>query len=489
MKVAPATPARALISALALLLAACGGDGSSPSVGGSGPPTGATPTPTPSPTPAPSCSLRAQQDVVSEILDEWYLFPNLLATVNPDNFSTLQSFIDARVAPARAQGIDRFFSAATSIAQEDALISSGASAGFGVRLGFDSAAGRLFVIEGYEGTPGFAAGLDRGTEILAIGTPGSALQTVASLFASGGSQAVSNALGPSDPGVTRVLQFRPLGGAVIERSLTKTQFSLDPVSDRYGVLVLNDGGRRVGYFNLRTFIVRDAERQMREAFGQFRDQGVTDLVIDLRYNGGGLVSGANVLGDLLLAGRVGQLWSRTLVRAEKQAQIDRESPPRNVGAEANAITPTRLAFITTGASASASELVINGLLPYLGNNIALIGSNTFGKPVGQFAFSVPSCDLRLRPVSFKTVNANGQGDYFNGLASVMPNTCRASDDIGFSLGDPAEPALRTALDFIAGRPCTPIVSRTGIMWHMEGARDMLEARDPTAAQNEMPGFF
>lgn len=422
---------------------------------------------------------------MSALLDEWYLFPNLLASVNPDSFTTLQSFVDARVAPARAQNRDRFFTGVTSIAQENALIQTGASAGFGFRLGFDSSAGRLFVVEGYEGTPGFAAGLDRGTEILAIGTAPGNLQLVANLFASGGSQAVSNALGPNDEGVTRVLQFRPAGGAVTERSVTKTVFSLDPISDRYGVRILNDGGNRVGYLNLRTFIVQDAQRQMREAFGQFREQGVTQVIIDLRYNGGGLVSGADVMGDLLLAGRTGQVWSRNVWRSEKSAQ----NVTRNVASEPNAITPTRIAFITTGASASASELVINSLLPYVGNNIALIGTNTFGKPVGQAAFDLAACDLRIRPVTFQTVNANGQGDYFTGLASVMPNTCRANDDISRPLGDPAESSIRTALDFLGGRSCTPIVSSTGTMWKMQQSRDMLLTRNPTAAQVELPGLF
>ncbi len=490
MKVATITYPRALVSALALALAACGGGGSGG--GGSAPSVGTAPTPTPTPAPTPTptptpaaCSLRSQQDAVSSLLDEWYLFPNLLASVNPDSFNTLQGFIDARVAPARAQNRDRFFTGATSIREENALIQSGSSAGFGLRLGFDSAAGRLFVIEGYEGTPAFAAGLDRGTEILAIGTTAATLQTVSSLFASGGSAAVSNALGPNDPGVTRVLQFRPRGGAVTERSVTKADFSLDPVSDRYGVRILNDGSTRVGYLNLRTFIVEDAQRQMREAFGQFRDQNITRVIIDLRYNGGGLVSGADVLGDLLLAGRTGQVWSRNVWRSEKSAQ----NRTRNIAAEPNAINPARIAFITTGSSASASELVINSLLPYVGNNIAIIGSNTFGKPVGQAAFDFASCDLRVRPVTFQTVNANNQGDYFTGLASVMPNTCRANDDIAFQLGDPGEASIRTALDFVGGRSCTPITSSNGTMWTMRNERDMLMSRDPTAAQIELPGLF
>lgn len=471
--------------ALALVLSGCGGGGSSTPAPPSSVPAPA-PTPTPSPTPpATACSLRSQQEAVSALLDEWYLFPDLLATVDPTGFNDLQGFIDARVAPARAQRRDRFFTGATSIAEETALIQSGASAGFGVRFGFDTAARRVFVIEGYEGTNGFAAGLDRGTELLAIGTSAGNLQTVSSLITSGGPQAVIDALGPSDAGVTRVLQFRPRGGAVTEASVTKTDFSLDPVSDRYGTLILNDGGQRAGYLNLRTFIIADAQRQMREAFDEFRAAGVDRLIIDLRYNGGGLVSGADVMGDLLSPGRAGQVWSRTEWRASKSAQ----NSTRLIANEPNAINPSRIAFITTGGTASASELVINSLLPNLGNNMALIGTNTFGKPVGQAAFNFSACDLRVRPVTFKTVNSLGQGDYFDGLATVVPNTCRANDDVSFALGDPNEPSIRVALDFLAGRSCTPIISNTGAVWQMQSERTMMMPSTPTAAQAELPGLF
>ncbi len=480
----------AMAAALSLCLAACGGGGggNSASPAPAVPPVAVAPSPSPTPSPSPSgaaCGLRTQQDAVSQLLDEWYLFPNLLAAVNPASFSDLDSFIDARVAPARAQGRDRFFTFATSIAEETALIQRGASAGFGVRFAFDSSARRAFVVEAYEGTPGFAAGLDRGTELLAVGTAPGNLQTVASLMASGGAQAVIEALGPSDSGVTRLLRFRPRGGADTERSITKTVFSLDPVSDRYGAVILNDGGRQVGYLNLRTFIVEDAQRQMREAFAQFRSSGIDRLIIDLRYNGGGLVSGADVLGDLLSLGRVGQVWSRTQWRPEKA----QENRTRLIAAEANAINPARIAFITTSATASASELVINSLLPYLGSNIALIGTNTFGKPVGQAAFDLALCDLRVRPVTFQTVNANGQGDYFEGLARAVPNTCRANDDIGFAFGDAREASIRTALDFLGGRACTPIISSSGGLWQMQTERALLMPRDPSAAQSELPGLF
>jgi C-terminal processing protease CtpA/Prc len=457
-----------------------------------------TPTPTPTP-PASTCGLTAQQNFADQVLNEWYLFPDLLANVNRASVTNIDDYLDARVAPARAQNRDRFFTFATSIAQENALINSGSSAGFGIRLSYDNANRRLFVIEAYEGASGFAAGLDRGSEITAIGTSAGTLQTVSSLFASGGSQAVSDALGPSTAGTTRVLRFVQPGGTTLERAITKTDFAIDPVSDRYGALILNDGARRVGYINLRTFIVADAANQLRTAYGQFAAQGVTNLILDFRYNGGGLVSVADTMGDLMGAGRVGQVWSRSVLR-ESKASLNET---RLFRAEANAIAPTRVAVITSGSSASASELVANSLMPYLGNNIAVVGSNSFGKPVGQSGFDLAACDLRLRVVAAKTVNAAGQGEYFNGLASVVPNTCRAGDDIQRPLGDPREASIAAALDFLAGRACTPISGGTtsdafaGRLTQGQAERvgiDLpdrlpLQPRRPTPAQHELPGLF
>ncbi|RNJ62287.1 MAG: peptidase S41 [Porphyrobacter sp. IPPAS B-1204] len=484
----------ALSLLLSVSLVACGGGGSSapPTVGGGGG------TPTPTPPPSSACGVRAQQDFADSVLNEWYLFPDLLAPANPALFGDLQSYLDARVAPARAQSRDRFFTFATSIAEENALINSGSSAGFGIRVFYDTAARRVFVQEAFENASGFAAGLDRGAEITAIGTSSANLQSVTSLFISGGTQAVVNALGPSTAGTTRVLRFTQPGGAVIERSITKTDFPLDPLSDRYGALILNDGAKRVGYINLRTFIIADAANQLRAAYGQFAAQGVTELIIDLRYNGGGLVDVADVMGDLMGQGRVGQVWSRTVLRASKA----NENETRTFRAEANAIAPTKVAVITTGASASASELVTNGLIPYLGNNMALVGANSFGKPVGQFGFDLPACDLRVRAVTFQTVNANNQGEYYTGLASVVPNTCRAGDDTTRPFGDPREASIAAALDFLAGRACTPITSGgtdsvAGGLTEGQRARQGLDLPEreplqplrPTPAQRELPGLF
>lgn len=471
-----------LTSTLALVLAACGGGGgdsqpgAGPIAGGGG---GGTPTPS-------QCSVRDRQDWSLAVLNEWYLFPDLLDTsVNPAGFSDVQSYLDALVAPARAEDKDRGFTFITSASEEDALINSGSSAGFGVRLGYDQVNNRVFVIEAYENAPGLTAGLDRGTELLAIGTSSSNTQTVSSLMASGGPGAVINALGPSDPGVTRYIEFRSAAGTLGGESIVKADFALDPVSDRYGVRIIDDGGKKVGYLNLRTFIVGSADADLRDAFQTFKDQGVTELIIDFRYNGGGLVRIADLMGDLMGAGNVGQIWSKTVLRDSKS----NENSTTPIASAAQSIAPTKVAFIGRGGTASASELVINSMLPYLGNNIALIGTNTFGKPVGQFGFDRDVCDDRLRAVTFKTVNANDEGEYFGGLAGVVPNTCRANDDIFTQLGDPAEASIATALDFLAGRSCTAISGGDLRSAQSTVGRELLQPVRPNAAQYQIPGLF
>lgn len=471
----------AVSTLLAVSLAACGGGGNSSGGGASGGVGGGTGGG------GGTCSLASRQQWAFGVLDEWYLFPDLMdRNVNSGSHSTLQSYLDAVVAPARAQSKDRFFTFITSIAEEDALINSGSSAGFGIRLGYDTANNRVFVLEAYENAPGLGAGMDRGTELLAIGTTSTNLQSVSTLMAGGGPQSVIDALGPSTAGTTRTIQFRTAAGVTTEASIAKADYSLDPVSDRYGAQIIDDGGKKVGYLNLRTFIVSSASNELRNAFQQFKAQGVSELIVDLRYNGGGLVSVAEVFGDLMGADKVGQVFSNTELRASKSS----ENSTRSFANEANAIAPTRIAFIGRSGTASASELVANSMIPYLGNNTALIGTNTFGKPVGQFGFDQAACDDRLRAVAFKTTNRDNQGEYFTGLASVFPNTCSASDDIFTPLGDPTEASIAVALDFLAGRTCTAISGGTSRTSQTTGSRrEILQPIRPNAVQYQIPGTF
>lgn len=479
----------AFVTLAALLLASCGGGGGS--AGGSGGPVTVTPTPTP--TPATSgCGLAARQAFAKSVIDEWYLFPGDVASgVNPASYSDVRTYIDALVAPARALNKDRYFTYITSIAEENAFFNSGSSAGFGVRLVYDPGTQSVIIAEAYENAPAFAAGIDRGTRITAIGTSAANLRTVAAIVSAEGTNGITNALGPSDPGVTRVLRISDAGGTR-DVTVTKADYDLDPVSDRYGAKIISEGGRNYGYLNLRTFI-SSANPQLRAALLNFRNQGITDVVIDLRYNGGGLVSTAELFGDLLGRNRTSsELFSQTNFRPSKSAENDRHF----FATQPESIAPTRIAFIGTGSTASASELVINGMLPYLGTNMTLVGSNTYGKPVGQIALDKAACDDRIRVIAFSTGNASSSGDYFNGLAPKISNSCAAGDDLNFPLGDAREASVRAAIDFLAGRACTTRIADAGSGLSAQSRRtrvlaepEMLTPEAPRAAQRELPGLF
>lgn len=469
---------------MATMATACGGGGS-PS---SPPPSGVTPTPAPTPTSA-ACSLRARQGWALAQLQEWYLFPELLnSSANPASYTNVDSYVDALVAPARAQSRDRYFTYLTSITEEDAYYGPGQTAGFGIRLAVQGT--RLLVSEAFEGAPGLLAGMDRGTEITHIGATPSTMRSISDVIMTGGYAGLMDALGPDTPGTSRTFTINIPGVATRTVTVAKTSFLLDPVSDRYGAQIITDGLRQVGYVNLRTFIER-AEPDLRAAFADFKAQGITEIIIDLRYNGGGLIRIADLIGDLMGAGRAGQVLSRTTFRPSKS----QNNATRTFQALGEAIAPTKVAFIGTESTASASEMVINAFVPYLGANMALIGGNTYGKPVGQIAEDRDACDDRLRIVALRTENANGNGDYYTGLARTVPNTCRATDDLSHQLGDPQEEMVRVALDFLAGRSCAPIAASPDATASIDRVGTTAKIRPLTpeipmdTIQRELPGAY
>ena len=482
---------------LAAILAGCGGGGASggASTSSGGSAGGGTGVVTPTPTPASStCSVRDRQDWARAQLNEWYLFPETLpASLDPAAYSTVDAYIDALTATARSQRRDRYFTYLTSIQEENAFYASGSSAGFGVRLASDGAR-RIFISEAFEGATALAAGIDRGTEILAIGNNPASLRDVSAIIATEGTAGVTNALGPNDPGITRSLRVTDAAGGTRVVTIAKTDFTLEPVSDRYGAKIIEDAGQRYGYVNLRTFI-STADPALRQAFAQFRAAGVTNIIVDVRYNGGGLVSIAELFGDLLGGGRsTSDVFSYTAFRPEKASNNE----TRFFEPQPQSIAPTKVAFIGTGGSASASELVINAFIPYLRGNAGLIGTNTYGKPVGQIALDRSACDDRLRVVAFATQNAARQGNYYDGLAATVEASCQAADDITFPLGDPREASTRAALNFLQGRTCTRIpagavstaAARTqSLSPVLNVRRELLTPERPDTVQREVPGAF
>jgi hypothetical protein len=201
-------------------------------------------------------------------------------------------------------------------------------------------------------------------------------------------------------------------------------------------------GKRVGYVHFRNFVTPSTEA-LNAAFAQLKAAGVSELILDERYNGGGLVSVAQHLGGLVGGARTaGQVFAEFFhndLNAQRNAILRFETKPA-------ALDLQRLVVITTRASASASELVINALRPLM--RVTIVGDTTYGKPVGQYGLDF--CDKVLAPVAFQLRNAAGQGDYFDGL----PADCPAGDDVDHLFGDAAEASLGEALFFVKNGQCS-----------------------------------
>ncbi len=177
----------------------------------------------------------------------------------------------------------------------------------------------------------------------------------------------------------------------------------------------------------------------------FRNTNVTDLIVDLRYNGGGDYETLIVLSNLLRADS-----SPREVMFQEKRNAKHADVLRYFQAEPAAIHPRKIAFILTGDSASASEAVVNVLLPYYHRNLAIVGERTAGKPVGCSNQSIPNSNLQLTMVETRLLNANGQGDYFKGLPypHFPGSTVKAEDDLDHAPGDPAEACTAAALRWI-----------------------------------------
>ncbi len=142
--------------------------------------------------------------------------------------------------------------------------------------------------------------------------------------------------------------------------------------------------------------------------------------------------------------------------------------------------------------------MIAAQIPYLHANAALIGTNTYGKPVGQIALDRTQCDDRLRVIAFALQNANHQGAYYNGLAGTVEASCQADDDLTHPMGNPQERSTRAALDYLAGRSCTAVTATaTSALQSGQAARvatlrqpmELLSPERPGTIQREVPGAF
>ncbi|OQP62101.1 hypothetical protein A3860_29560 [Niastella vici] len=203
--------------------------------------------------------------------------------------------------------------------------------------------------------------------------------------------------------------------------------------------VYNTGSSKTGYFVFNSFLgdTNEIKNEFVRIFDRFSNEQVQDVVVDLRYNGGGYVAVQNLLANYLVptAGDHG-----VMLTEEFNNHYSSYNATENFAKKGN-LNLSRLFFIVSQNTASASELLINSLVPYM--DVQLIGpTHTHGKPVGFYPISV--FDWYVFPVSFRTVNKNGEGNYFNGLTLNY----QVADGLDKDWGDAHETCLSSVLSYI-----------------------------------------
>ena len=200
--------------------------------------------------------------------------------------------------------------------------------------------------------------------------------------------------------------------------------------------VYTKGSERIGYLVFNSFLGKTDEikAEFQRVFSKFASQQVTNVVVDLRYNGGGYVTLAEKLTNYLApASASGGVMMKQIYNSQNSSN--------NVTtyiAKTGNLQLQKVYFIVSKSTASSSELVINALKPYM--DVRLVGpSATHGKPVGFFPVSAG--DWYVFPVSFKTINKNGEGNYYNGL----PVNASVPDGLDKDWGDVNESCLAAAI--------------------------------------------
>ncbi len=443
-----------------------------------------------------ACAYSAARQEAFDLMRIWYYWNDepeqrsRYGGVVLEDYGTLDSLLDElRWKP---ETYDRNFTYWSTAAQTDMVFAAQAYIfGFRLRAVADASDSLLYfeVLDVYANAPADNAGLERGDRI--VGLNGKPVDTLTP--AQAGAE-----LGPNEEGFEVRFEVEKLSGEIRNFSMAKALVSVPTVPEEHARVLDTDAGK-VGYLHFRTFF-GDANERLLQEFAQFNAAGVKNLIVDLRYNGGGSVPIAHGLATLIGGPELYENPARTVMSRrvhnallrlegfdsttyfgcgayptpEWAGRCENESAIRDV---------ENVVFITSRNSASASELVITALQPH--ENVAVVGERTYGKPVGQYGlrfclanrndFNTRRADLWA--VAFATVNAEGFEDYYEGIPAT--EGCQVEDDLTRPLGDPAEARLAAALRYLETGSCgaAPAPSRLAAQRAM--ARPA-PARDPVA---------
>ena len=379
-----------------------------------------------------TCSNGDQKRFVLAAAREWYLWndqlPDNVRRRDYDSPEALLAYLTT-FSPdfGTGQPVDRFSYIGSAFADAQ-FFGAGRYLGFGISYRFEAADdARLTRV--FSDSPAALAGLARGQRIIALDG-----RTVAEIQAAEGLDAAL-----SNSPVEFTMRERD---GVTEFTVTIAQdvVTIDPIP-QWG-RIPRPAGPDVGYIELAAF-VGTAEPALDAVFEDFRNSGVNDVVLDLRYNSGGLVRTLELLGDYL-----GGDVAENLVFSDTRFNADQAADNNNLEffeRLANSMSLSRLVVVTSDRTASASELVINGMEPHV--DVAIVGTRTRGKPVGQVGWEF--CEKVLRLTAFQTFNADGFGDYFDGL----PADCDVADDLDFDVLADDDPNLLAALSYFDTGAC------------------------------------
>jgi carboxyl-terminal processing protease len=365
------------------------------------------------------------------MMKEVYLWNTTLPVVEPADFPTPDDLMHY----LRNPQYDKWSSVIT-LEEYNQYFGDGKMVGHGFMLGTDEN-DKLRILFAYRETEAYLQGVRRGWIITKVNG------TVAD------TSNIYKLLGDAESGITNTITFIDGGGNTVDKILTKEEIAITPVLHYE---VLNQGGKKIGYLVFQDFI-RAAYPELEEAFNAFTGQGIDELIVDMRYNGGGSVDVADTLAGWLIGKNHG---NQPLVNLKYNSRYSHLMDiTYKVAVNTNGLSLNRIFFIGTKNTASASELTIMGVKPYVGSILA--GSSTHGKPVGMNV--IPVFDYMALPVTFRYTNADNEGDFYEGIQPLLP----ADDDRTRDFGDPEESSLAAVLQYIeTGSVAVPVKSAKSI---------------------------
>ncbi len=384
-----------------------------------------------------SCDLVPRQSALRSYFNDWYFWYALSPYPAPGSLPTLDAYFGALL----YTGTDPAFPADRwsfhqSTESFNRFFGVGQSVGYGIFVAGLEVAGApsqpLYVRHVEPLSPAATAGVTRGDQVVSIDG-----RTAADMIADDDFTVLSS----EAAGQTIRLVLRNNG---VQRTVdvSAAAFPLTPVLPNARV-VTSTGGRKMGYVAVKDMISQ-ADAPLASAFQSFAAQGVTELVVDLRYNGGGLVStGRDIASYVNPALTSGRTYAALLYNV-KRAAFNNSS--FQFSSPANALALTRVYVLQGARTCSASEQVINGLRPFV--TVVPIGDTTCGKPVG-FLPTDDGCGETFNVVNFEAVNASDEGRYFDGFAPA----CVVAEDFSQPIGGDADPLLVTARNHADGIAC------------------------------------